>query len=81
MTPCCKGPCGQGDGTCATPARCQTDSALPPALSWLVREIAAALQLPRWYRTNRKHGFSRTRAAFLAWRTTRPITSTPPRTP
>jgi hypothetical protein len=73
MTPACKlDRCNSGRRIC-TDTRCQTDSALPPALTWLARELKAAAQIPRWIKTNRKAGFTLARSVWLAWRTTRPV--------
>lgn len=44
-----------------------------PVEAWICRELAALTHLPLWFGTFRKAGFTRRRAAFLAWRTTRPI--------
>jgi hypothetical protein len=71
--PSCIGSCRGRRMRCAHPDRCRTDTLLPPALVWLMREIKARSQLWRWYRTNRKDGMRRRTAAWLAWRTTNPI--------
>jgi hypothetical protein len=71
--PSCTGPCRGGRDSCDHPDRCRTDTLLPPALVWLVREIKARSKVLRWYRTNRKNGMRRRTAAWLAWRITGPI--------
>jgi hypothetical protein len=71
--PACAGQCNSGRAKCAHADRCRTDTLLPPALVWLIREIKARSQLWRWYRTERKEGMRRRTAAWLAWRTTNPI--------
>ena len=63
----CTGPCRQGRKTCTRDCR-EVDP-----FAWLARELRAAANLPRWFRTFRRTGFSRRRSAVLAWKTTRPI--------
>lgn len=78
MIPACKlDCCNSGRSPCRDRTVCQTEIALPPVIEWLRREILAAMQLPRWYATNRKAGFSRRRSLVLAWRTTRPVRRAP----
>ena len=78
MTPAClQGRCNAGRAICPNPGACQTAAALPPLLAWIRRECIARTQLRRWYLTNRKAGFSRSRALVLAWKTTNPIKAAP----
>lgn len=76
MNACTGASCRQGRAECTSNCR----DAAPP-FAWLARELRAAANLPRWFRTFRKSGFSRRCAAVLAWRTTRPINLTSTRNP
>jgi DTW domain-containing protein YfiP len=83
--------CADGCYTALLPAlelAIEMIDAEPKRNTWfgrLRREAVALTHLRSWFRTFRKAGFSRRRAASLAWRTTRPITTNPitpnPRTP
>lgn len=70
---CTQDRCRSGRSCCPTPEACQTANVLPSPFAWIRRELIARAQVPRWYRTNRKNGFRRSRALVLAWKTTNPI--------